>query len=656
MANLGFKILNKDNNEPVEILIYDQIGTDFFSNDGITAKEFNEQLAKIPQDKQIKVSINSPGGNVWDGMAIYNALNRRKKNVVCAVDGVCASIATVIAVAGRELQVPKNAMLMIHRTWGLCQGNANEMQKMSESLEKHDKMIADIFRQKTGRSETEIMQKMTEETWFSGEDAINFGLADRLIEQPVQSYNLKNLWKIPESFLNKLKPNKGDEQMSEQTTNKTMETISEIKQSEVKVKNETQDDLIEMKKSVLELKNKLEQERIDRIKNQINEFVVQGRIEPETVENWTKLAIQNEAVIEQLKNIKPRPNPTEPILPFDAVTPDVREIVNQTKRLSGKFKTQFIIKNRDRLLPILNANTIDAGITRDVILTEAMLGFKRALAPINAFATVFRDVPLEGTNKIDVPYYGISSTASTDYSEANGYVATDSTVSSKSVTVSNRKYQALHISSYERNRTPYFNIQNTITMAAEKLAYDVMTSILGLVTNSNYGAAVVTQDSVDFDYDSLITIKTACDTANIPQVQRSLILYSTYYNILLSDERIGWAMSYGSAMPAQEGRIPVALGFQMYGVPTIPANSEKLKGFACYPYAVLIAFSPITPAQEVRQTLFSYQTVTDPDSGLTLEYRAWGSPDKDLTKEVIEVNYGFGVGETAGLKRIVSVN
>ena len=86
----------------------------------------------------------------------------------------------------------------------------------------------------------------------------------------------------------------------------------------------------------------------------------------------------------------------------------------------------------------------------------------------------------------------------------------------------------------------------------------------------------------------------------------------------------------------------------------LPDNGEKLQGFIVYPSAIMVALAPIAPTANVMKQLSTYTTYTDPQTGLTLEYRAWGDADTDASKEIIECNYGFGVGEKAALKRIVS--
>ncbi len=102
------------------------------------------------------------------------------------------------------------------------------------------------------------------------------------------------------------------------------------------------------------------------------------------------------------------------------------------------------------------------------------------------------------------------------------------------------------------------------------------------------------------------------------------------------------------------GALPNLLGFSFSKFNRLPNNGEKLQGFIVYPSAIMVALAPITPTPNVMKQLSTYTTYTDPQTGLTLEYRAWGDADTDASKEIIECNYGFGVGESKALKRIVS--
>jgi ATP-dependent Clp endopeptidase proteolytic subunit ClpP len=162
-----------------EVVVYDEIGAF-----GIPAKAFLDQLKALGPVAELTVRINSPGGSVFDGVAIYNALKRHEAKVTAWVDGIAASIASMIAMAGDEVVMPENAMLMLHDPSGLVMGSAADMRAMAEALDRMKAGMVAAYRDKSGRSDAEIEALMAAETWLSAQEAVALGLADR-IEQPV---------------------------------------------------------------------------------------------------------------------------------------------------------------------------------------------------------------------------------------------------------------------------------------------------------------------------------------------------------------------------------------------------------------------------------------------------------------------------------------
>jgi ATP-dependent Clp endopeptidase proteolytic subunit ClpP len=163
-----------------EIAIYDEIGAF-----GIPAKAFLDELKALPPRADLTLRINSPGGSVFDGVAIYNALKRHEGRVTVLVDGLAASIASMIAMAGDEVVMPANAMLMLHDPSGLVMGAAGDMRSMADALDKMKAGMVGAYRAKSGLDHAEIEALMQAETWLTAEEAVELGLADR-IDEPVR--------------------------------------------------------------------------------------------------------------------------------------------------------------------------------------------------------------------------------------------------------------------------------------------------------------------------------------------------------------------------------------------------------------------------------------------------------------------------------------
>lgn len=183
-----------------EILIYDVVGQDFWG-EGVTARSVVEQLADIDAEK-LRVRINSPGGDAFDGFAIYNALLRHEAEVETHIDGLAASSAATIAMAGDRVLMAENAHLMIHKSWGLAMGNSTDMTKMAEQLEKLDGSIARTYSSKTGKSRKRVLELMAEETWFNSDEAKTHRFVDEITEKSEveNSFDLSAFRNVPKEL------------------------------------------------------------------------------------------------------------------------------------------------------------------------------------------------------------------------------------------------------------------------------------------------------------------------------------------------------------------------------------------------------------------------------------------------------------------------
>ena len=155
-----------------EVHIYDEIG--YW---GTSAKDFAQQLAELDVDR-IQLRINSPGGNAWDGVAIMNTLRRHRARVEVTVDGIAASAASLIAMAGDHIVMNRSAQMMIHDTSGMAWGNAATMRETADLLDKLSDSYADAYAKRAGGTRGEWRDVMRAETWYTAEEAVLAGLAD----------------------------------------------------------------------------------------------------------------------------------------------------------------------------------------------------------------------------------------------------------------------------------------------------------------------------------------------------------------------------------------------------------------------------------------------------------------------------------------------
>jgi len=163
--------------EPETLSIYDEIG--FW---GVQAKDFRTSLAAV-KSSTINVEINSPGGDVFAGVAIYNMLKSSGKEIVVKVMGVAASAASLIAMAGDKIQMPKNTMLMVHNPWSFAMGNADELREHADTLDKIGNSLLGTYMAKTGMAEDEMKALLAKDTWLTADEALEMGFATEVTDE-----------------------------------------------------------------------------------------------------------------------------------------------------------------------------------------------------------------------------------------------------------------------------------------------------------------------------------------------------------------------------------------------------------------------------------------------------------------------------------------
>ena len=164
------------------ITIYEPIGYDWWTGEGVTAKRIAAALRSIGNEVEVTVNINSPGGDVFEGLAIYNLLREHKGKVTVNIIGLAASAASFIAMAGDEIRIGRAAFLMIHNAWLVVLGNRNDLREVADWLEPFDMAMADIYAQRTGIELDDIVKQMDAETWIGGREAVDKGWADAFLE------------------------------------------------------------------------------------------------------------------------------------------------------------------------------------------------------------------------------------------------------------------------------------------------------------------------------------------------------------------------------------------------------------------------------------------------------------------------------------------
>ncbi|MFL1695621.1 head maturation protease, ClpP-related [Weissella kandleri] len=214
---MKFYNMSKSDEKIANVSFDGTIGEDWWDTASKTAGDFRDELKELGDVETINVSINSPGGSVFDGVAIYNMLKNHKAKINVVVDGLAASIASVIAMAGDTLTMNTGSMLMIHNPWTIAQGNSKDLRETADTLDKLRDNILSIYTDKTGLNEDDVKQLMDAETWLTSEEAFKQGWVDSTNEQIAVAASIdkdvaKFYQKLPDKLQAEAEANLNDEE------------------------------------------------------------------------------------------------------------------------------------------------------------------------------------------------------------------------------------------------------------------------------------------------------------------------------------------------------------------------------------------------------------------------------------------------------------
>ncbi len=714
---------NSVGTEPAEIRIYDTIGKNPWDESGFDANDLSDALASIPRNREVKFRVNSAGGDVWEGMTIRTLVNEWPAKKTLMIDGVAASTASWCFLSCNEVIMARHGQMFIHDAWTFAGGNAADMRAAADSLDKTSNQIADMYARKSGKSQKEMRDKMLEGTLLTGEECKDLGLVDKLTEEeaisnfcPEAIASMRNKLQVQRNAVNK-----NALQGKQDTIMNREKMIALLNKWGVTFDNKiTDEDLIKLVEAgkpaaapaienkitsttndavVLDIRNQLEEikkqnaaltesnnaARKQRITNEIHALRDNDQLTEVEVEKAIIRCVADETYLNELKarpsvapgtlavtfDLRADASPKEVVRGFDNFSKPVQawqkgaNVPMKDLGAASMNRGLFFQKNRLAILEMMNANTIPAGLQRNVIMQERIRDFARRLIMLSAVSTVYSNVPLEGTDKMEIPYYDLDSQPASSFVTGTGYTTIkDTTTAVKEVQIGeavqaagvfrDRKFLGLGFSSQEMARQPWLKISELVGLRIEQLANLIMTQLLGIITVANYPGtlwaaprAVTAIDATD-----LADAKLACKLW--PQSGRTLFLGSEYDATLLKDVRFTNAFAAASDLAIKEGRLnPRVFGFDYNENPTIPANGENLGGFAVFKSAILVGFAPVPPVEEVRNAGTQYEIITEPTSGISLEFRSFGDNVTDSAKYIVESSFGAGVGNPTALKRAV---
>lgn len=661
---------------------------DFWTGFGFTPEKFANEINGIPSDAKLVIHINSYGGVMDAGFAIYNMLNTRKVKAEAVIESMCASIATVIAMACSPVKMAESGTFLVHKPMSGTYGNADDFAKSIELLDFYEDKLVKIYASRTGLSEDKLHEMIAKETWLSATDAKALGFVDEIIpnNEKVKNYmqsarlQAKNLLVLNKKTLN------------QQTINKQNIMPNNINEPApapaVKPQNAAGEDnnvtallnrIQQMQRDNDALKNQNEaflkaqkEARDAEIKNLIQAAIDAGKIANTESDKWTKMMQASKDADELLNNLPAKPtNGVAVHGAIDLVSPDVRNVAGEICRVGVKNRERgsLLKEHYNKLLSycIQNSATVSSDLKQHVILRTALEQFAIITGDVlKLFTTVFKDQPLAGTDTVLVPYYPLWNVTPKQFyypgespdtsTNPEGYTSdTEYNVINKSIVCNKREFVGLRWKSYDINRTPFYDINRFVKGMATSLGVKINTLVQGQITAANFP---YTAFASPIALSALTSTKLAdayakCMTMNWLPIEQQMVLHTLAATELKKDP---YVLSYAHSNQddtLKRGRLPMIQNFVIHENPNIPNNGEDLFGYICMPEALGIVNAPIRMDENIPGR---YGQETDPDSKLTLELRWGGDFKNDMAFVYLEFNCGFGVLEPAALLRMVKAS
>jgi len=648
---IGGKIdvaFDKADELPVSIQIYDDIGKDPWTGEGFSAKDLSAALNEIPnKNRELRIAVNSRGGDVNEGKTIRSMLQDWPGRIVNVIDGVAASTASWMIPAD-EVQARNHSQIFIHKSWAMVMGNSNDMTKAVAMLNTTDEQIADIYASKTGKSREAMMKLMSDETLLTGQNALELGLVDKIIDgNPVHNFSATELQNMKGKLaaMNSLKlsaPTQG----ADETKNKEQEKIMEIENKAL---------LTEQANRIAELENKVKAERASRIESAFNtlaatrptlnreEWLPKCQADESVLNLAAKfpespvagniasgVQVMRNALVEKYENLAH--DKVEQAKLAKGLYNDIRKqlmIANGVKDadiLNGKFD-RFDFSNPK----IVNANTVDATLANTVLSGEFVTTMRNYIAPWAAFTRTVSLSPVSRRQVLEVPLY---SSAGSKQQNATNYESGDSVLDPIAVTVAEES-KSFHVARPESNLG--LQLAGLVPTNARVLAEGIHAKMTALMIAAKFGAATAIGAAINFDKTDLPAILALGKNFE----RTTLLLDGGHLAYLLPSDK-------NAFVPGEAG----AYGFDggIYKNNLWTGGVANICGFVCGPDAIVNAWGVADglPAGEAIS-----QTTMDVN-GIPFTMSVWFSRSTRAVWASFQVMHGCAVGDATQGENLVT--
>ena len=605
-----FTVNNKSDH--AEVLISGPIGGSFWDDSGMTEKAFLDALADIPKGKPLVIGVNSEGGSIQDGLGIFNAIKRWDGPTTARIDGYAVSIASVIPLAAQRVISPKSSIWMIHEPWMVAQGNAEDMRKAADVLEKHGETLASIYESETGMSAEDVRAKMKSETWFRGDEAVALGFADESPDGAValNSFDATKFSNVPTDILSLSAPAGAALHQSNiaasARTEQAQQTLSEAKEAE-------------------ETTNK---PAVTTAQNQ-NSMTEQNTV-----------AADNAAILAKLEALENKLNAPAPL----AAAPKIENLGNPLVEKFNSFtgesldaKARFVRANhldlRNALigtrkgdLGVKAANTVDANLVNSVIAGDFLTTMRTKMAPLAAFSHQVSLSPLSARQVLNV---NLLSTAGATQDNPTNFETGDTTSTAKQVTVAHIS-RSFHTTNAEQDLG--LELMQKAPTNALVMAEGIMAKVTALMTNANYGADVVIGTAANFDATDLPAILALGKN----YARTTLLLDGGHLAYLLPTTRESFAFGEAGAFGFDGG---------IYKNNLWTSAATDICGLVCGPDAIVWAAG--LPASGPSGAGLSSTTVSLPEIGISVQANTWYALGSRAMWASFDVCFGAAVGDAS---------
>lgn len=675
MPNKFLKVLNEST--APEILIHGPIGKSMWSDEGVSGKDFTDALNKFPEGSKVTIGVNSQGGSVGEGLAIFNAIERRAKDITVRIDGYALSIASFFPLAAGKVVSPKSSIWMIHNAWSWSQGNADQLRKDADMLDTHDGVLVAGYMKRTGKSKADIEKAMADETWLTGEEAIAWGLADEDsgTEVDLKALDFSNApdfkqevilsyfsdshiprCLVPASmvFLPLSAPKPGAAQ--QQTIIMTKQQIIALlkKHGVESAVDATEEQLLALLEKTIAASNNtnathrllklVEDEKRKRITNEVNRLA-ENKIDGDKLAWWVELAMKDEeGTLAQIKTLPVKeighsPAGTSGIItmgdnPLDAL--NKKHTTAQERRIAirDEWKPLFddaCRRDARQRKEVLAGNTYSATLVTAFLSNVAITTLQNQWAALRAFTIQVEPDPVKP--KAAVIVSNVTGAATTQTNATNFETSGDSTVGAVTCTMA-QYTQGFQVSNADLQNG--LRMERLVVANAGAFANKVIEAATAPITVAIFTATPLTSADTAFDWSDMAGLWGQLKKAGL----KNAVLDGEYLARLINTPANFQTTGNGPGSYSAFGWNEIALNTDWTGA------GANVRGFVCAPQAIAGATGLPAEPPNVPGNILEMSPFTIPGLEVQAAIHRWFSTSTRTAWTSFDIVAGFKEGDT----------